>query len=75
MQGKKLGNFDLYYEPDAANQIYLGALRYRENRAYYDTWSNFEARPFRTGARKPAAPDYTIGNYRIEVGKLRRVTF
>lgn len=66
IQGRKLGNFDLYYEPDSANQIYAGALRYRDNRAYYDTWSSFEARPFRTGARKLPPPDYAIGNYRIE---------
>ncbi|MBL8291830.1 MAG: hypothetical protein JNN08_08335, partial [Bryobacterales bacterium] len=66
LQGSKLGNFDVYYEPETANQIYLGALRYRENRAFYDTWSNFAARPFRSGARKMSVPDYRIGNYRIE---------
>lgn len=66
LQGRKLGNFDVYYDPEAANQIYVGALRTREDRIFYDTWTNFEARPFRAGARKPPAAEYTFGNYRIQ---------
>jgi hypothetical protein len=66
VQGKQLGNFDVYYEPDAANQIFLGALASRNNRAYYNTWTMFEARPFRTGARKTPGQAYRLTNYRIE---------
>lgn len=66
LQGRKLGNFDIYYDPEAANQIYVGALRTRDDRIFYDTWTNFEARPFRAGVRKRPGADYTLGNYRIE---------
>jgi len=66
IQGKKLGNFDAFFDPELHDQIYLGQLKVMENRAYYDTWTSFQARPYRTGARKPDPFDCSLSNFRID---------
>lgn len=66
LQGRKLGNFDVFHDPTAPEQIYLGQLKYKDDRPFYDTWTAFPSRPFRTGARKPLPPDLALSNYRIE---------
>jgi hypothetical protein len=66
ISGKKLGNFDVVHDPEAKEQIYLGRLVNKENRLYYDTWTNFESRSFRTGERKPLADPFRIERYVIE---------
>ncbi|MEZ5399980.1 MAG: M1 family aminopeptidase [Bryobacteraceae bacterium] len=66
LQGVKLGNFDAIYDPDANDQIYLGQLKYRDTRAFYDTWTAFSAREFRTGARQRSPDAFTLRGYRIE---------
>ena len=66
IQGRTLGNFDAIYDPDVREQIFLGQLKFKENRAYYDTWTQFPARSFRTGSRTLANPDITASNFRIE---------
>jgi len=65
IRGRQLGSFDAMYDSEAREHIYLGQLNYRDNRAYFDTWASFPARPFRTGARKPAGPGFTQSNFRI----------
>jgi len=66
LQGRKLGNFDVSYDPDSQEQIHVGQLKYKDERPYYDTWTNFAARPFRTGTREVAGADVELSNYRIE---------
>lgn len=65
LQGVKLGNFDAIYDPDAADQVYLGQLMYKDTRAFYDTWTSFSSRSFRTGARKPEPAAFALRDYRI----------
>ncbi|MBL8232015.1 MAG: hypothetical protein JNL98_26200 [Bryobacterales bacterium] len=54
--GKTLGNFDLIWDPRAAHQISVGQVAFREERRFFDIWTHFRARPWRTGA-KPAPSD------------------
>jgi Peptidase family M1 domain len=63
MAGKKLGNFDLYYDRSAREQIVMGKLNTRENLLYFDVWTSFVARSFRN---KPVEPDLTLDDFRIE---------
>lgn len=44
MQGRKLGTFDLYYDSEAAEQIWAGQLRTVDNQTYYDVWTAFTFR-------------------------------
>jgi hypothetical protein len=77
VSGNKLDNFDVLYDPTALDQILAGKLADRENRTYFDTWTSFQARSFRTAgalekaaaSEKPATPRgvrYTLDNFRIE---------
>lgn len=66
ISGRTLGNFDVYFDPERPEQIYLGQLKHRDNRAYYDTWTTFPAQPWRDGQRTAPATPFTLSNYRIE---------
>jgi len=66
LTGRTLGNFDLFHDPGAADQIYAGRLAYRDNVPYYDIWTTFPSRPFRTGQRKPLPQSFAMDNIRIE---------
>jgi len=71
VSGNKLDNFDVVYDPTAPDQILAGKLADRDNRTYFDTWTSFQARSFRTAAAiEKAAPlrgvRYTLDDVRIE---------
>ena len=63
MSGKKLGNFDLYYDRSALEQISIGKLSTRDNLLFFDVWTSFVARSFRNRAFEP---DLTLYDFRIE---------
>jgi len=46
MNGKKLGNFDLYYDHRALEQIVIGKWNSRDGRLFFDVWSSFVAKTF-----------------------------
>jgi len=64
--GQRLGNFDFLYDPRAAEQIHIGQVVVRYNHAYFDLWSRFQSRSFRSGARTVPADDAAVSSYRIE---------
>jgi len=66
IQGKRLGNFDVVYEPRAAEQIVVGQLKNQNNFTFFDVWTSFEAAPFRKGVRKRLEPEFTVKDYRID---------
>ncbi len=65
VSGKQLGNFDLSYDPRAREQISVGQLAARDNRAYFNIWTSFLARPWRTQGRPPFTDDLAISDVRI----------
>jgi hypothetical protein len=66
ISGRKLGNFDVSYDPQAHQQIALGQVAFRQGQAYFDTWTRFEARSFRNGSRRPVDNDVHVSSYRID---------
>ena len=71
VSGNKLDNFDVLYDPTAPDQILVGKLADRDNRTYFDIWTSFQARSFRTAAASgsaasPRAAHATLDNIRIE---------
>jgi hypothetical protein len=71
VSGNKLDNFDVLYDPTGLDQILAGKLANRDNRTYFDTWTSFQARSFRTAgasnsAAAPRGVHYTLDNIRIE---------
>lgn len=63
--GRKLGNFDVIYDPTIAEQIMAGQVATRNDRLYFDTWTSFRSRETR-GKATPPALDVITSNYRIE---------
>jgi hypothetical protein len=77
--GKAHGNFDVIYDPAAAEQIVVGQLMERDQRVVYDVWTRFTARRFRTGSAPPPEPPFALTQFRIEASldenlRLRAVT-
>ncbi len=64
--GRRLGNFDFLYDPRAPEQIHIGQVVVRYNRAYFDLWSRFQARAFRNGTRVTPASDVAVSKYKID---------
>ena len=66
MSGKNLKNFDLFYEPRAREQVIVGQLARRDNRDYFDVWTSFLARPWRTQGRALYSDDLPVTDIQIE---------
>jgi hypothetical protein len=65
VSGNQLDNFDVLYDPTGQDQILAGKLAYRNNRTYFNTWTAFQSRSFRSGAPRPGS-HYALDNIRIE---------
>ncbi len=71
VSGNQLDNFDVLYDPTAPDQILAGRLTDRDNHAYFDIWTSFQAHSFRSAAasgsaESPRSARYTLDNIRIE---------
>ena len=64
--GNELGNFDFLYDPSADEQIHIGQVVFRDNRVYFDLWTRFRARSFRTGVRAAPPQDAAVSKYTID---------
>jgi hypothetical protein len=64
--GRTLGNFDIVFDPRANEQVLVGQLATRNERAFFDTWTHFASRAFRQGQRQVAPADVSVSAYRIE---------
>ena len=53
-------------DPRAREQMVVGQLRERDGRTFFDTWTSFETRSFRTRKRLPAGPEMRLADYRID---------
>jgi hypothetical protein len=69
IQGEHLGNFDVFFDTTATEQISVGQLTFKDGVGYYDTWASFpmhSARDPKIAARlKTLQQEATISNYRI----------
>jgi hypothetical protein len=61
----KLGNFDISFDPMTNEQMVAGQVTSRNNRAYFDIWTSFVARSFRTN-QTVRRDDLMLRDYRIE---------
>jgi len=63
ISGRKLGNFDLYYDRNAREQIVIGKLNMRDNHLFFDVWTSFVSRSFRN---RPVDQELALDGFRIE---------
>ncbi len=63
-QDAKLGDFDVFFEPDNPDQIAAGQFATRNNRRFFNIWTHF---PSRASRSSPAPPPVSIAlsDYRI----------
>ena len=61
----KLGNFDIVYDPDNAEQIMAGQINNRQDHIYFDTWTSFPSRSARKDPN-PVLRDAEMQDYRID---------
>lgn len=67
--GTQLGVFDVFFAPNAAEQIRVGQERLNGNVLYYDIWTSFPMRSAREAAEHGAeyVPRFEFSNYRLRV--------
>ena len=52
LAGKRLGNFEVYYDRRASNQVAVGRQASSDKHYAYDVWTAFPARSYRDGSAK-----------------------
>jgi hypothetical protein len=67
LQGKKLGNFELFWDASAAEPLWAGQIRFREGIPFWDVWTSFRPSALDGVGRSKsaAASDVSIGSFRI----------
>jgi hypothetical protein len=65
VQGGRLGNFDVIYDPLGDDQILAAQFSQRGNAIAYDVWTSFPARAIRQGSVPPREEEYTVSAYKI----------
>ena len=65
LSGRKLGNFDALHDPRSREQLLVGQVAVRDERAFFDVWTSFESRSRRGRERKPD-DEFTLRDYRID---------
>lgn len=66
VRGATLGRFDLIVDPMLPEQVVAGQLVRSSGRAFYEVWSRFEGRSYRSGKRSPAVQPARLEDYRID---------
>lgn len=64
--GKALGNFDLIWDPKARHQISAGQVVYRDESRFFDIWTHFPARSWRSGQTAPPAEAIRLDHVAID---------
>ncbi|MBL8209750.1 MAG: hypothetical protein JNK87_03510 [Bryobacterales bacterium] len=64
--GKQLGNFDIILDPRGRQQISVGQVVNREDRRFFDVWTNFESRSWRNGQKAQLSSEVKLEGVKIE---------
>ena len=72
LSGRELGNFDVYFDPRAREELLVGQLENIEGRGRYNFWAHFE--PKRAEVRQMIPPPAIIERFdvRAEIGENLR---
>mgnify|MGYP001064618021 CR=1 FL=1 len=66
LSGKQLGNFDVVHDPRAQEQIRVGRVASRDQGAYFEVWTSFPSRAYRSRKREPHPSNFQLGDFRLE---------
>lgn len=62
LQGRSLGDFDVYYDSTASEQIWVGQSKTVDSRTFYDMWASFALRNREAHQEKLNTVNGEIGN-------------
>ena len=66
LAGRRLGNFDVLYDPRSDEQITVGQVASNQDRTFFDIWTRFEARSFRNHTREIPPPEAVLSDFRMD---------
>ena len=66
MAGRDRGNFDIVYDPRGREQIVVGQLGERQGHPFYNIWTSFRAKSFRTGEAKRVESGFALSHFAID---------
>lgn len=69
--GRKVGNFDVIYDPRSPDQITAGRFTNRDGRSVFDIWTSFESRSIRNGTRKALEAPFSMTDFHIDAALKR----
>jgi len=64
--GKRLGSFDLVYDPRAPDQIFAAQMTEHGGRFAYDIWTSFSGRAVRSGRAERPKAEFSPNRYEID---------
>jgi hypothetical protein len=65
ISGLTVGNFDVLIDPRMHEQVNVGQLAFRDGHAFFNYWTRFTGRSFRSGTGPRPAPEITLKSYSI----------
>ena len=66
VQGRTHGNFDAVYDPLSPEQVQVGQIRFRDNRAFFDVWTSFPSRSARADTARRHEVPFLLRDLRID---------
>ena len=66
LAGRRLGNFDVLYDPRSDEQITVGQVASNQDRTFFDIWTLFKARSFRNHTREIPPPEAVLSDFRMD---------
>jgi hypothetical protein len=68
LQGKKLGNFEVFWDVGAAETLWAGQIRSRDGVAFWDVWTSFKPAALEVPgpSKGPAPSEVSIASFRIQ---------
>ncbi len=77
IKGNRLGNFDVVFDPRNQEQVLIGQTTFRDDRAFFDTWTSFSTPPQNDApgqVSEASVSSYTINALLDEYLHLKVVT-
>lgn len=64
--GGKLGNFDMLYDPSAADNLLIGQIADRNGQNYFNVWTSFASKSHRERGDAEPGKDVVLEDFRID---------
>jgi len=66
IRGLRLGSFDMIVDAAIRKGVRVGQFSLKENRPYFDMWTQFDPRSIAGGKKQPAGDEYRVQHYDMD---------